>query len=176
MQLPEALPPARLREAVLTAWHEQHEQGRGSGRAAPWFAAASVATLFALAIALPWQIQPSPAIDSTVAMLRALGVEVSAAPTVAEPAKVRRVATGSAAARVGLRAGDRLLTINTGAAAGAMTNMVVLRGESPRYFALPRVVSVGPTSGAGMVQAPARPVRKPRLLAAHATATSVATS
>lgn len=172
-RLPEAEPPARLREAVLAAGVYQHRAG--SARAVV-FATAAVAALFVLAVSGPLRMHPSSAVDPTVAILRAQGLEVLAPPSQLEPSEVRRVAVGSPAARVGLRVGDRLLAVDTEIAAGGMMNVAVLRGKSPRYFALPDERVGGRDSGAGMALAPMPRGYLPSVNRGHATAMQVATS
>lgn len=150
--LPMADPPAHLRDAVLMDWQRAH--GRRTGRFAGGSAALAIAALFVLAVALPLRMQNRPSNDPTIALLRAQGLEVAAPPTPTMPAQVRRVVDGSAAARLGLRAGDRLLAIDLSAPAGGMMNVMVLRGDSAQYFALPNLAGSTFNGGAGMALVP----------------------
>lgn len=151
--LPEAEPPARLRAAVLLGWGRAH--GNRPGRMAGVAAVLAVAALFVLAVTLPLRVQESSAVDpAALALLRAQGLEVAASPTAAPP-EVRHVASGSPAARLGLRPGDRLLSVDLPIHANGMMNVAVLRGDSPRYFALPGFARRG-APDAGMASSPAR--------------------
>ena len=150
--LPEAEPPARLRVAVLADWERAH--GKRSGRMAGVAAALAVAALFVLAVTLPLRMQDSNAVDpAALALLRAQGLEVAASPTAASP-EVRHVASGSTAARLGLRPGDRLLSVELPMDANGMLNVAVLRGDSPQYFALPGLARRAGEPDAGMASTP----------------------
>ena len=153
-RLPVADPPARLRVAVLEDWQRAH--GRRSGRMAGIAAGLAVAALFVLAVALPLRMQTSNAVDPALVLLRAQGLEVVSPPTAGMPAEVRHVASGSTAARLGLRPGDRLLSIELPMSANGMMNVAVLRGESPQYFALPNLVTRAAAPDAGMADTSGR--------------------
>ena len=116
----------------------------------------SVAALFVLAVALPLRMQTSDAVDPALVLLRAQGLEVATPPGAGMPAEVRRVASGSTAARVGLRPGDRVLSIELPMSVNGMVNVAVLRGESPQYFALPGLATQGAAPDAGMASSPVR--------------------
>lgn len=162
--LPDADPPARLRAAVLRDWQRAH--GPHFGRLAAAVAGFAVAALFVLAVALPMRVGPPDRVDPALALLRAQGLEVAAPPTAAKPAEVRHVANGSSAARLGLRPGDQLLSVELPVSANGMLNVAVLRGASQQYFALPAITRRASEPDAGMASARERPDTAKRITAA----------
>ncbi len=172
-RLPVAEPPTRLRAAVLEDLRRS-PSGR-SGRVAGGLAGFAVAALFVLAVALPMRMTPTAVADPALALLRAQGLDVDAPPTAAMPAEVRRVASGSTAERLGLRAGDRLLSIVPPLSEGGMVNLAVLRDDSPEYFALPAIAHEAAGPGAGMAGAAPRE-RRPAPAVVLATVTPGITS
>jgi len=152
--LPVAEPPAGLRAAVLIDWERAHD--RRSGRMAGVAAGLAVAALFVLAVTLPLRMQDSNAVDpAALALLRAQGLEVAARPSASGP-EVRHVASGSTAARLGLRPGDRLLSVELPLTMNGMMNVSVLRGDSAQYFALPGFRTRPGEPDAGMARCPDR--------------------
>ncbi len=159
--LPEADPPPRLRAAVLADWEQA--RGRRSGRMAGVAAGFAVAALFVMAVTLPMRMRGPNAVDpAALALLRSQGIDVVASAATSIP-EVRRVASGSTAARLGLRPGDRLLHIDLPAEPDGMMNVSVLRGDSSEYFALPGFATGAGGPDAGMAASPngSNPVAPP---------------
>ncbi len=133
-RLPEAVPSAALRTRVLDAIALEPAASRTSLRAAA-AAAVGIAAAFAFALGMA-QRTPVSAPDRTTALLSMQGVEFVGPASAHGVPEVRAVVDGSAAARLGLQAGDRLTSLDRGAG-GNMLNLAVAREGRTLYLALP---------------------------------------
>lgn len=132
--LPEAMPSAALRARVLEATALEPAARRASLQVT-FAAVAGMAASFLFALSLA-QRTPVATPDRATAALSAQGVEFVAPARLHGGAEVSDVADGSAAARLGLKAGDRLTSLDRGAG-GNMLNLAVAREGRTLYLAIP---------------------------------------
>lgn len=159
-QLPEATPSAALRTRVLDAMAREPAARRASLMVATAAVAGIAASfLFALNIA---QRAPFAPPDRAAAALSAQGVEFVRPAVAHGGAEVSAVADGSAAARVGLKPGDRLTALDRGAG-GNMLNLAVAREGRTLYLAIPvpRAGMLRPAARRQSQRLPAQNVARP---------------